>query len=182
MKSKPSAGFTLIEALVVISITAILVAIGVPSFQSFVAGRAVIGQVSEVASALRLARAEAIKRGAPVTVCRTEDPQAETPACAADGDWATGWVVFVDRGATGVVDDTDVVVQVHDAVVNSGGITRVGTTAITFLASGVAVGAAGSFMFRPTVPEGTDDYTRLSRLVCVNFVGSTRMADGEVCV
>ncbi|WP_281915584.1 GspH/FimT family pseudopilin [Caldimonas thermodepolymerans] len=181
MNSRSNRGFTLIELLAVISIMGVLIAIGVPSFRTFVAGRAVTGHVSEIASAMRLARAEAIKRGAPVTLCRTTEPDSDEPSCSS-GDWTTGWVIFVDRGTQGQFNaETDQVVQVHGPVTNSGGITRSGSASITFLPSGVATGAAGSFTFLPTLPEGDANFARLRRVVCVNFVGSTRMSTTGTC-
>ncbi|PPE67169.1 GspH/FimT family pseudopilin [Caldimonas caldifontis] len=181
MRPTPSSGFTLIEALVVIALAAILVAVGVPSFRSFTANRAVSAHVSDLASALRLARTEAIKRGIPVTVCRTGDANAAQPTCSNGGDWSSGWLVFVDRETRGQVDDGDVVIRVQQGYGNSGGITRAGSAFLTFLPSGIAPGVAGSFLLRPNIPEGDPNYERLSKMMCTNFTGATRLAEGLVC-
>ena len=181
MKRKPAAGFTLIEALVVISITAILVAIGVPSFRNFVAGRAVTAQVNELAVTLRLARTEAIKRGTLVTVCRSEDPEGDTPTCSGDGDWSSGWIAFVDRATRGQFDEGDMIIRVQSAFDNSGGITRAGGAVISYWPSGVARAAAGNFMFRPRLDAGDANFETLSRRMCTSMVGATRLAEGGAC-
>ena len=63
-----SRGFTLIELMVVISIMAVLLGIGVPSFKSFIAGQRVKTAAGDFSLALVFARSEAIKRNADVTV------------------------------------------------------------------------------------------------------------------
>lgn len=183
MRPISTSGFTLIEALVVIALTAILVAYGVPSFRTFNAGRAVTAHVAELSGTLRLARAEAIKRGAPVTVCQTADPNAAEPQCANGADWSSGWLIFVDRGTQGAFDPGDVLVQAQNAVPNSGGIRRIsGSAFITFLPTGVAQAAVdGRFCVRPPLPTGDADFVRLTRTVVVNSTGSTRLADGTGC-
>ncbi len=171
-------GFTLLEAMITISILAILLAIAVPSFQNFTASRAVTGHVSDLAGSIRLARAEAIKRGTRVTICRTDDAEAATPGCAA-GDWATGWLVFVDRGTAGTVDPDDIIVRVQQSLPNSGGITRTPNNAISFQPSGVAPGAQSNFLFRPPLAASSSQYSRLSRRMCMNNTGATRLIQGD---
>lgn len=80
-------GFTLIELLVTIAILAIMLAVGVPSFQSFVSGQKVKTASYDLTIAMVQARSEAIKRNASVTVA---------PVTA--NDWVSGWTVKV--GAT----------------------------------------------------------------------------------
>lgn len=83
-------GFSLIELMVVVVLVAILLTIGIPSFSNFVVGQRVKTAAFDLASTLLLARSEAIKRNADVTVA---------PKVAADG-WVGGWTVTV--GATTV--------------------------------------------------------------------------------
>lgn len=74
-----SKGFTVVELMVTLSITAILLGIGVPSFVSFIRGQAVKTASFDITSMLIFARSEAIKRNTNVVV---------TPA---SGNWANGW-------------------------------------------------------------------------------------------
>ncbi|RZA11663.1 MAG: type II secretion system protein GspH, partial [Lysobacteraceae bacterium] len=105
-------GFTLVEMMVVLAVGAVLAAIAVPSWRSFVAGRQLQGLVGEFAASLRLARSEAIKRGARVTLCRSPDGQQCAPN-ASGRDWAQGWLVFVDYGTRGVLESGDLLLTVQ---------------------------------------------------------------------
>ena len=72
-------GFTLIELMVVVTLAAILLAVGVPSFTSFIAGQRVKTASYDILSALTFVRSEAIKRNANVTLAQ------------AAGGWQNGW-------------------------------------------------------------------------------------------
>jgi type II secretory pathway pseudopilin PulG len=77
----------LVEVMVVIAILAIFLALAVPSFQTMLEGNRLESAAAELASAIRLARMEATKRGAGARV--TVTPNTAT-------NWSTGWTVFVD--------------------------------------------------------------------------------------
>ncbi len=151
--------------MVVMSIIAILMAVAVPTFRDFTASRAVAAQISDFAGALRLARTEAIKRGRPVVVCRTGDPQAATPACAAGSDWRSGWLVM----------QGDTLIRLQSSYANSGGIESDGVDTITFRPTGIAPATSeATFVFRPPLPSGTASYNSLTRRICVGVTGVTR--------
>lgn len=178
LSPRQSGGFTLIEALMVVVIVAVLTAVGVPTFKDFTISRALRAQVDDIAGTVRLARSEALKRGVAVTICQSNIPEAAAPVCNNANDWMTGWVVFVDRGVRGTFDGTDLVIRVQQAYDNSGGIARAGSASITFLAVGVAPGIDGSFLLRPKMSPFDPDYPTSSRRVCVNNSGATRLIKG----
>ena len=76
-----SRGFTLTELMVTVTIAAILLAIGIPSFRSFILGQRVKTASFDTGYTLTLARSEAIKRNSDVVI---------TPA---SGGWQNGWTV-----------------------------------------------------------------------------------------
>jgi type IV fimbrial biogenesis protein FimT len=90
-----TAGFTLIELIITIAIVAIMAAWAIPSFQTFIRDQRLITQSNDVISDVNLARSEAIRRGANITVCPTVDPSAAAPVCAAANDWTTGRFIFL---------------------------------------------------------------------------------------
>jgi type IV fimbrial biogenesis protein FimT len=60
-------GFTLIELMIVIAVSAILMAVVAPSFDSLSRNMTVSATASEIISGLQLARSEAARRGKPIT-------------------------------------------------------------------------------------------------------------------
>ncbi len=58
---KPPSGFTLVELMVVISIIALILVMGVPSFQTFLQNRQIRNTAESIASGMQKARAEAVK-------------------------------------------------------------------------------------------------------------------------
>ncbi|HET7832107.1 MAG TPA: GspH/FimT family pseudopilin [Gallionella sp.] len=74
-------GFSMIELLITIIVVGILAMIAVPSFSDFIAGQRIKNASFDITSALTLARSEAIKRNANVTITQ------------AAGGWQNGWTV-----------------------------------------------------------------------------------------
>lgn len=133
-------GFTLIELMITLSVMAILMAIALPNFQSFVQNSRITTQANSFITALMLARSEAVKRGSTVTVCRSTNGT----GCSGVGNWENGWLVFVDANGDGVVDAGDLPVQVGQAL--SGGNTLEGGGArVTYSGNGFTAGFNDTF-------------------------------------
>jgi type IV fimbrial biogenesis protein FimT len=94
MKAK-SSGFTLLEIMIVIALLAVLIGIGAPSMGEFIRNSRITGKANDLLAGLNVARTEAIKRHVPVTVCATEDAEADAPECDPDADFSQ-WIAFVD--------------------------------------------------------------------------------------
>jgi len=82
-------GFTLIEMLVTVSIMAILLGIGIPSYKSVMTSIRMSGEINAVVADMNFARSEAIKRGQNVFVC----PSINQTTCSGALDWSQGWLV-----------------------------------------------------------------------------------------
>jgi type IV fimbrial biogenesis protein FimT len=74
-------GFSLIELMVVVTVTAVMLGIGVPAFKQFTATQRVKSAAVDLATTLLQARSEAIKRNVAVTIAHNT------------GGWAYGWTV-----------------------------------------------------------------------------------------
>ncbi len=74
-------GITLLELLVAIFIAGIVLGLGIPSMVEFQRNARITTVANDMIAAISVARAEAVKRRAPVTLCPTDDPAAAAPAC-----------------------------------------------------------------------------------------------------
>lgn len=133
---KDQAGITLLELMVAITVLAVLLGVGVPSFNSVVRNNRLATQANEFVTALNFARSEAGKRGLPVSVCASSDGA----TCEAGApDWETGWIVFTDTATAGELDGTDELLQVAPARMAGYGFTETtgGVGFVQFLPSGL---------------------------------------------
>jgi type IV fimbrial biogenesis protein FimT len=132
-----SRGFTLLELMVAVTILAILLGWGVPTFREFTRNNTVITAQNDLVTSLSLARSEALRRNQPVTVCAS--PDAEN--CGDEADWPIGWIAFIDRDVPGVVDDDDELVQSWQPANSDLVITAGGDAFVQYLPTGMAAGA-----------------------------------------
>jgi type IV fimbrial biogenesis protein FimT len=97
-----SRGFTLLELMIGLAIGAILLGIAVPSFTAIIRQNRIANQTNEFMVTLALARSEAVKRGARISICSSNAAQT---ACSGATDWSSGWLLFSDsEGAAGTID------------------------------------------------------------------------------
>lgn len=120
-KSPRGKGFTLVELLVTLAILVILLAIGVPSMQKFLTGRLAIANADAMASGLKYARSEALKRGQAVSMCLTTNADTVAPTCSTSTqNWASGWLIYVDPTRACTFDNTQLLVKVQQQFTNGG--------------------------------------------------------------
>ncbi len=135
-------GFTLIEMLVAIVVMAILAAIAVPSFNSIVISSRLKTYSNDLVAALNLARSEAIKRSGRVVLCKS----ANGTACTNAGNWAQGWIVFVDGNNDAAVNAGEVIVAKQGALSSGFSLTGSANVAnyLSFDAQGMPKQTSGS--------------------------------------
>lgn len=154
-------GFTLIELLVTIAIVAILATVAAPSFnEAILSSRLTAFANNFVASAL-LARSEAIKRNATVSLCRSDNGT----SCATSGGWQQGWIVFHDINGDGSVDTGETIIQYQQAL--SSGYKMTGANSLLFQAIGAGSTSATLTLCRSS-PVGSQE-----REVSVSATGRT---------
>jgi type IV fimbrial biogenesis protein FimT len=120
-----SAGFTLIELMITITIGAILMAIGIPSFRDFILGQRVKTASYDMSYTLTFARSEAIKRNDNVVVRPTTT-----------GSWENGWSVQT------TISGTTTTLSQQTAY---SGLTISGPDLVTYTSSGRLAAATSSF-------------------------------------
>jgi type IV fimbrial biogenesis protein FimT len=108
-------GITLLEVLTVITIAAILFALGVPSYQYVTNANRISGEVNDLLGDMQYARSEAIKEGQTVSVCASANPTAASPTCSGSTAWQNGWIVFSDVNGNGAFAAPDVLLRAKSA-------------------------------------------------------------------
>ncbi|HTX24261.1 MAG TPA: GspH/FimT family pseudopilin [Steroidobacteraceae bacterium] len=132
-------GVTLVELLAVIAIVAILLSIGVPSYQYITTSYRISSEANGLLGDLQFARVEAIKEGQTVTACVSSDGA----HCAGADGWQAGWIVFSDVSDNQTVGAADTILRVQSAFTSTD--TFDGTvTAVTFSRDGFALGLGTS--------------------------------------
>jgi type IV fimbrial biogenesis protein FimT len=106
-----SAGFTLIELLTVITVVAVLFALGMPSYRYVTNANRISGEVNALLGDMQYARSEAIKEGQTVTVCSSTN----ATTCSNQTSWRNGWIVFSDLNGNGIVDNGEPILRVQPA-------------------------------------------------------------------
>lgn len=118
-------GFSLIELLTTMSVMVILLVVASPGLASLTSANALSAAQGELASAITLARGEAMKRGVQVGLA------AAAPTSGAE--FTGGWTVFVDADGNGRFDAGEVIVRQQPAFRGDVSVTtNAGATTIAF--------------------------------------------------
>lgn len=164
-------GFTLLETMLVLVMTVLLLSLAVPSFRNWALKRAVQQAAEALVADLRLARSEAVKRGALVAVCASADGASCASIGTPAGAWADGWLVFVDRNGNRAVDAGDEILRVQtrpDSIFSIASLSpQTDKRIFTYQPTGWAKLVTQTFYVKPS--EGAP--AELTRLVCVSNQG-----------
>ena len=164
-----NSGFTIIEAMIVVAIFGVLLALAAPPLSDFVEDAQARQNTNEFFASLLLARSEAVTRNQTVSMC-TADGAALT-VCNTGRDWHDGWISFEDLDGDGERDVGEELIDQHSGLDD----TSVVTTAnfddfLTYLPSG-GVTSAGTFNL--CVGDAS------ARRIVVNASGRPRLIDGS---
>ncbi len=190
---KKYSGFTLIELMITLFIVGILLAVGVPSLKTFMQGNQLVAATNELISALHLARSEAIKINARVSICESSDGK----TCANSGSWKEGWIVFVDAngdlantGTACTAPNTDCLLRIHDGFTDND-LTIAGVDAnaaaissFTFTSRGLpkAVNGASQSGVYSVCSLDSGGNTIDSRAVVLSLSGRVRVSDNAAVI
>lgn len=136
-----SRGVTLFELMIALAIAGVIITLGVPSFRAVIANQQMSAATNEMVMTLNLAKSEAVKRVAYVSICKSTDGL--TCNLAAPG-WDAGWIVFANTTNANLdsLDVGDELIRVFPQLRDS----------FTF----ISIGTINSFLsFRPSGTVGT---------------------------
>lgn len=157
-RARPSAGFTLVELMVTLTIGAIILGIAAPSFSELM-GRYRLTDASRNLSDRLLIAANFSESQGPVTICVSSDGE----NCIASDDWGQGYIVFSDGGTVGTIDGTDMVLERALPV----------TTGVS-IRSAAEVGGTSVATGRVYFQEGTPDIANAIRFTVCQSAGEPR--------
>src|SRR5277367_4140374 len=153
--ARQSAGFTLLELMLTISIVAILLAIAVPSFKYVTTANRASAEINGLLGDMQFARGEAIREGQPVSICSSSDGL----TCLGNTSWDRGWIVF--SGASPPAPAPALILKTQHTFASSDALTADrGITQVTFSREGFTASLPGPVTF--TLHDSTlnAQYTR----------------------
>ncbi len=164
------AGVTIIEAMIVLAITAILIMIGVPGLQSWFVSGQVTAKTEAILNGLQLARAEALRRNSRVFF-----------TLGSDFSWTVGCVNAVgDLDGDGVADCPSII-QAKAAQEAGSGPTLTGAGTATFNGIGmISTNADASATISQIDVSYTTGSTSKALRVLLTSGGQSRLCDPAV--
>ena len=97
MQKNKQTGFTLYELLITVLIVGVILAFGVPNLRQFTQNSRMTAAANDFNSAFHLARSEASRAKATITICASANSMDADANCG--GTWDQGFIVFLDAPA-----------------------------------------------------------------------------------
>jgi len=165
----------MVEMTVVVSIVAMLLAIGAPSYRYVTTANRVAGEINGLVGDMQFARAEAIKQGLPVSVCSSTNGT----SCSGSSTWTQGWIVFSDSGVIGSIDGNDLVLRVQPKLSGADTLNADNTISIvTFNREGFARNLPGTINISLHDKTSNSSYTRCLNMTIVGALSTTHNGVG----
>lgn len=159
-------GFTLVELMVTLAVIAILAVVAMPSMTAVINNSRLSGQAEELVASIQLARAEAVRRNARVTIC----PSTNGTTCASSTAWSS-WIIHgMDNTASPPVDEV-----IRGSSANAGIQISGPVGGIVFRPSGLVDSQASITACMPTSQPAQNQRVLT---VMISGVVSTSKADG----
>lgn len=169
-----SDGFTLLELMVTLAVSAVLAMIAAPSFDALLSSSARTAALTNINGDLRFARGGAVSKSRDVVICASADGS----TCSASTTWDTGWIVFTDLNGNGAPDyGTGTCDTAEDCLLKSqsamtGGVTlRADAAQLTFSNLGEVSSGATNLALCGANAESLNDSDN-SRTLNINASGS----------
>jgi type IV fimbrial biogenesis protein FimT len=136
---RTGAGFSLVEALTVLAITAILLLVGVPSYAGLVESQRASSAMHLLTAHMASARSTAITYRIPTVVC----PSDRAGGCRHDGDWSQGWLMFFDADGNRQPDSRQDILRDENAPIHPSLriVSSAGRTQLRYLPDGRSAGS-----------------------------------------
>lgn len=109
---KKNSGFTLLEAVIVVALASIVMAIAIPSMRSFTQNDRLTTQINTLVGHLAYARSEAVVRSQQVAVCVSNN----STSCTGGNNWQDGWIIYVDTDGDGSFGGADTILRARQAL------------------------------------------------------------------
>ena len=176
-------GFTLVELLVTLTIAAILLAVGVPSFRTVIQNNRLITGTNDLVSVLNFARSEAVTRGIRVTVCKSSD---QATCDTSSNGWEQGWIVFTDENNNAAYNPTatpaETLLRVHEGMESL--LTAAGDTSVADYISYITSGQSkktDNGLQMGTIIICDDRNGDFGRSLVISSTGRIRTSTGVTC-
>lgn len=95
-----------LELIAGIIVLVLIIVIGVSSLKQMITNSQMATASNTLIGSLNLARSEAMARNKNISICPTDDGM----TCGTH--WENGWLIFIDDGTAGYVDDSDIILKV----------------------------------------------------------------------
>lgn len=175
-------GFTLVELLTVMTIVAILLSIGVPSYRYVTNTNRIAGELNGLLGDMQLARMEAIKQGLPVTICISSDG---VNCLTAANDWKNGWIVFYDANGNGKVDSAEALLRRQLSFTNTDTFQATNSAyQVNFNREGFATNIGNGTLIKLHDQTNTSKWTRCLSITSVGLLTSQSYGmtnNGMIC-
>lgn len=156
-------GFSLLELITTLSVSTILLAIGVSPLTDFYTRYRADSSIRLIQQTLQFARNQAISFNMRVTVCALIDGKC-------DSNWQAGLTVFIDTNNNNQLDSSDRKLYTTNAFYSKDTVTY-NRAVIRFLPDGLASGTNGTLKYCPSSP--TSPY---SQAIVINQAGRARIS------